>query len=390
MPNKKFGGGRMGKYRVFEIAKEFDTTSKVIIDILSRNDVQVKNHMSSVDDDVRKIVVKTFERKADKPSVKVNISTNTGTTTAQHAANTNNLKGSDKINNEKSIKQVAVKNDRPVDLKQQPHNNNHVAVVSTQKPQQRSNVGQSFAPNTTNNRYQGQKPNNNFQQRPAGDRNSRPNVATSGPVQQGQRPQQQNNMTGDSRNTRTGGNFISHKPQNPQQSGGTNRPMQQGGANRPVHQTTAGKPGGFGQPKTAKPTQQASKPVRPQTNDFNKKPQNKGRSENKPPIQGSYATKGSRPMHSQNHMGRSNKRSGMAPKAVPQKVVDIVKPTRVEIAETINVKEFADLIKREVSEVIKHLFMLGVMVTINQNIDFETAVLVGSEFNVEVVALPPE
>ena len=380
----------MGKYRVFEIAKEFDTTSKVIIDILSRNDVQVKNHMSSVDDDVRKIVVKTFERKADKPSVKVNISTNTGTTTAQHAANTNNLKGSDKINNEKSIKQVAVKNDRPVDLKQQPHNNNHVAVVSTQKPQQRSNVGQSFAPNTTNNRYQGQKPNNNFQQRPAGDRNSRPNVATSGPVQQGQRPQQQNNMTGDSRNTRTGGNFISHKPQNPQQSGGTNRPMQQGGANRPVHQTTAGKPGGFGQPKTAKPTQQASKPVRPQTNDFNKKPQNKGRSENKPPIQGSYATKGSRPMHSQNHMGRSNKRSGMAPKAVPQKVVDIVKPTRVEIAETINVKEFADLIKREVSEVIKHLFMLGVMVTINQNIDFETAVLVGSEFNVEVVALPPE
>ena len=380
----------MGKYRVFEIAKEFDTTSKVIIDILSRNDVQVKNHMSSVDDDVRKIVVKTFERKADKPSVKVNISTNTGTTTAQHAANTNNLKGSDKINNEKSIKQVAVKNDRPVDLKQQPHNNNHVAVVSTQKPQQRSNVGQSFAPNTTNNRYQGQKPNNNFQQRPAGDRNSRPNVATSGPVQQGQRPQQQNNMTGDSRNTRTGGNFISHKPQNPQQSGGTNRPMQQGGANRSVHQTTAGKPGGFGQPKTAKPTQQASKPVRPQTNDFNKKPQNKGRSENKPPIQGSYATKGSRPMHSQNHMGRSNKRSGMAPKAVPQKVVDIVKPTRVEIAETINVKEFADLIKREVSEVIKHLFMLGVMVTINQNIDFETAVLVGSEFNVEVVALPPE
>ena len=380
----------MGKYRVFEIAKEFDTTSKVIIDILSRNDVQVKNHMSSVDDDVRKIVVKTFERKADKPSVKVNISTNTGTTTAQHAANTNNLKGSDKINNEKSIKQVAVKNDRPVDLKQQPHNNNNVAVVSTQKPQQRSNVGQSFAPNTTNNRYQGQKPNNNFQQRPAGDRNSRPNVATSGPVQQGQRPQQQNNMTGDSRNTRTGGNFISHKPQNPQQSGGTNRPMQQGGANRPVHQTTAGKPGGFGQPKTAKPTQQASKPVRPQTNDFNKKPQNKGRSENKPPIQGSYATKGSRPMHSQNHMGRSNKRSGMAPKAVPQKVVDIVKPTRVEIAETINVKEFADLIKREVSEVIKHLFMLGVMVTINQNIDFETAVLVGSEFNVEVVALPPE
>ena len=80
----------------------------------------------------------------------------------------------------------------------------------------------------------------------------------------------------------------------------------------------------------------------------------------------------------------------MVPKAVPQKVLEVAKPTMVEIGETINVKEFADLIKREVSEVIKHLFMLGVMVTINQNIDFETAVLVGSEFGVEVAALPPE
>ena len=34
--------------------------------------------------------------------------------------------------------------------------------------------------------------------------------------------------------------------------------------------------------------------------------------------------------------------------------------------------------------------MLGVMVTINQDIDFETAELVGTEFDVEVVPLPPE
>lgn len=34
--------------------------------------------------------------------------------------------------------------------------------------------------------------------------------------------------------------------------------------------------------------------------------------------------------------------------------------------------------------------MLGVIVTINQDIDFDTALLVGSEFDVEVAALPPE
>ena len=389
MPNKKFGGGRMGKYRVFEIAKEFDTTSKVIIDILSRNDVQVKNHMSSVDDDVRKIVVKTFERKADKPSVKTNVNTTVNTTTAQHGMNTSNLNNSVRINNEKPARPIVAGNDRPVDIRQQHNTNSHVVSTVGQQPQQRSNAGQSFGTSTPNNSYQGQRPNNNFQQRSAGDRNFRPNVASSGANQQAQRPQQSpqhySNVTGDSRNTSTGGNFISHTQQNTQQGGvnrspqqgGVNRPPQQGGVNRPAHQTTAGKPNGFSQQKPAKGPQQG-------------RPQNKGRADSKPQIQGSYATKGSRPMRSQNHMGRSNKRGGTAPKAYPQKVLEVAKPTMVEIGETINVKEFADVIKREVSEVIKHLFMLGVMVTINQNIDFDTAVLVGSEFGVEVAALPPE
>ena len=380
MPNKKFGGGRMGKYRVFEIAKEFDTTSKVIIDILSRNDVQVKNHMSSVDDDVRKIVVKTFERKADKPSVKTNVNTTVNTTTAQHGMNTSNSNNSVRINNEKPARPIVAGNDRPVDIRQQHNTNSHVVSTVGQQPQQRSNAGQSFGTSTPNNSYQGQRPNNNFQQRSAGDRNFRPNVASSGANQQAQRPQQSpqhySNVTGDSRNTSTGGNFISHTQQNTQQ-GGVNRSPQQGGVNRPAHQTTAGKPNGFSQQKPAKGPQQG-------------RPQNKGRADSKPQIQGSYATKGSRPMRSQNHMGRSNKRGGTAPKAYPQKVLEVAKPTMVEISETINVKEFADVIKREVSEVIKHLFMLGVMVTINQNIDFDTAVLVGSEFGVEVAALPPE
>ena len=70
--------------------------------------------------------------------------------------------------------------------------------------------------------------------------------------------------------------------------------------------------------------------------------------------------------------------------------MEIIRPSSVEIGESINVQEFAKLIKREVNEVIKALFMLGVMVTINQDIDFETAQLIGSEFEVEVLAKAPE
>ena len=137
--------------------------------------------------------------------------------------------------------------------------------------------------------------------------------------------------------------------------------------------------------------------LRPQANTArpagaNNKPFNKNARKDKPQIKGSYATKDSRPNRSNNHMGRSNKRQGgnnNVPR-VQQPVVEVQKPTYVEIGETINVKDFANLLKREVSEVIKSLFMLGVIVTINQDIDFDTALLVGSEFDVEVAALPPE
>ena len=45
---------------------------------------------------------------------------------------------------------------------------------------------------------------------------------------------------------------------------------------------------------------------------------------------------------------------------------------------------------REVAEVIKKLMMLGTMATINQEIDFDTASIVGTEFGVTVTELPPE
>ena len=55
------------KYRVFELAKEFGAPSKVILDILARNNMPVKNHMSSVDDSGRELLVRTFARKSDAP-----------------------------------------------------------------------------------------------------------------------------------------------------------------------------------------------------------------------------------------------------------------------------------------------------------------------------------
>ena len=64
--------------------------------------------------------------------------------------------------------------------------------------------------------------------------------------------------------------------------------------------------------------------------------------------------------------------------------------THIEIGQTLTVKELAEAMGREVSEIIKKLMLLGVMATINQEIDFETAAIVAEEFGVTVSEAAPE
>lgn len=57
-------------------------------------------------------------------------------------------------------------------------------------------------------------------------------------------------------------------------------------------------------------------------------------------------------------------------------------PTEVELPPSVTVKELAGLFGREVSEIIKHLMMDGVMATINQNLDRDTIEILAEEFGV--------
>ncbi len=59
-------------------------------------------------------------------------------------------------------------------------------------------------------------------------------------------------------------------------------------------------------------------------------------------------------------------------------------PTEIEIPEEITVGDFAQKLGKGAAEVIKKLMMLGVMATITQTIDFETATLIADDFGVSV------
>ncbi|HEX2954776.1 MAG TPA: translation initiation factor IF-2, partial [Bacillota bacterium] len=61
-----------------------------------------------------------------------------------------------------------------------------------------------------------------------------------------------------------------------------------------------------------------------------------------------------------------------------------------QIPASITVKEFAQILEVAAGEIIKKLIQLGVMATINQEIDLDTAILVGSELGVEITAAPTQ
>ncbi len=87
---------------------------------------------------------------------------------------------------------------------------------------------------------------------------------------------------------------------------------------------------------------------------------------------------------------RNRKKDRHNKKVQPAPKVEIARPTHIKLPETIAVKDLASKMSYTAAEVIKKLFMMGVMATINQEIDYDTAALVASEFGVTCEELPPE
>lgn len=334
----------MGKHRIYEIAKELGKSNQEVIDVLAKNNIQVKS-LSTVDDAAKELVVKAFAKKPVQPEKKP----------AQQPKAANNtpkaVPAKNDVNKASAQKQVKVQ------VQNQPK------LVEKNKPQQDNkpkNAGNKPASAHNEQRNQNHVKNNNNQNNQNHKKNNQPmQQHGKGNLQQGQ--QGKNNKQNRPQRPQ-GGIFIGPKGQQSGQGSQQNRNAAGQQQSRFENQNRGSQQGGKQQ--------------------FNKK-----RSE-KPQIKGQYASRDSRNMHSRDHMMK--KRPGSSKPQQPAVQAPVVRPSRVEVGESINIKDFANLIKREVNEVIKALFMLGVMVTINQDIDFETAELVGTEFDVEVVPLPPE
>ncbi len=67
-----------------------------------------------------------------------------------------------------------------------------------------------------------------------------------------------------------------------------------------------------------------------------------------------------------------------------KKVMPPVTPKKIIINETVSVQELAKNMSKTASEVIKKLFEMGIMATINQELDADTAILLADEFGITV------
>jgi translation initiation factor IF-2 len=151
--------------------------------------------------------------------------------------------------------------------------------------------------------------------------------------------------------------------------------------------------GGQGQ----RPMGQGQGPARPMQPGNQQRP----RTDNRPPQQG-----GGRPgpggrmnnnynrpnnghgggFHGQRNAGRNERNVPEAPR-VPRPLTNV---KSAQIPASITVKEFAQILEVAAGEIIKKLIQLGVMATINQEIDLDTAILVGGELGVEITAAPTQ
>lgn len=312
----------MSKYRVYELAKEFHTESKVVLNLLEKNGHKVANHMSSVGEEEKTLLKNLLSKKEEKPQ-------------APKAAQP-----------QKNAQQQKPQGGKP----------EHQAKQNTQNAQQHSH-GNANQQHTDRNRQQ----HANRAGGNGGNTHAQQNRGNGfGHNAQGQNERRHQNNNGGSR------------PNAGQ--GGQNRPAAGGNGNRRTNNMNNGNYNNNGNGSN-----QGGRHNHDNGNRNNFRDKGGNRFDNERSNFGGNRDRGSK--KNRKNRGREQQQ---APKA------EIARPTHIKIGESIIVKDLASKMSCTAAEVVKKLFMMGVMATINQEIDYDTAELVASEFGVTTEALPPE
>ena len=307
------------KTRVYEYAKQHNMSSKEILNLLKRLNIDVTNHMSILEEDT----IKKIEDHLEK------------------------LRSGAKAENRAK---AANANTRPAE-EAEPRNADAKAQQSRQRPAEREQSGN----------------------RQAGNRASASNGANRSDSRHDGKNQAKNQE-------RKAGNMSQAAKQNERKTQGK-------GQQRPQNQS---RPQSQQRPQKEQLLAEEDHVDLVDGDDFEdrvKLPSNLGLEKREkikkaPPNRKSYEeSKKNQPFKGSNRNQKNSARNSRGNQ--PQRPV-LDPPAKITFTETLTVNELAVKLRREPAEIIKKLFNLGIMATINQYLDRDAIELICAEYNVEV------
>lgn len=398
------------KYRVYELVKEFKKSDKEVMDALKKNHIEVTSRLSGVDEGAKTVLAKEFEaskKPAKRPQMRTVRFDQQGRPTDRKSGEAGRKAAYSSVEPEAqkapaAPKPAEVKEEAPkAEAAHQERKETRGREENTTRPvrdnrNDRPNNDRNDRRNDRSSGDRNDRPSGDRNNRSYGDRNSRPSGDRNGNRSYGDR---NGRPSGDRNGNRPSGDRNGNRPYGDRNG---NRPSGDRNGNRPYGDRNGrpagdrnGRPAGerngrpFGgndhsrndhshsqhpaavaapveeiAPET--PAVRRGKPAKKKT----KKDWEKARREKE----------GGSLMARSLNQGKKKKHN--------QEKKQDTYPTEVTVPAAVTVKELAELFGCEVSEIIKHLMALGVMATINQNLDPDTVEILAEEFGVTL--LKPE
>ena len=349
----------MAKLRVYELAEQMNKTNKEILSILKDKGIEVASHMSTLSDE-QIDAVKSEKTSEDTPKKKNIV----------QVFRPQNSQGGGRGRNGQGRPQGSRNGQRS-----QGNGNGQGRPQGNGNRQERPQNGNSQGRSQGNG--QGRPQNGNRQERPQGNGNGQ------GRPQNGNRqdrPQGENRDNRQRRNPngpRNGQDQRQGRPGDGRRDGGfqnrgdrrdnrdnrdnrDGREMRDGGRRDDRRKSS---------PSIPAPAIAEQKPSRNKPKDAHKKKEYNRNEENEDRLQ----------------KGKKGKNNNAQPKMVkPQPKKEVVEEQikQITIPEVLTIQELADAMKIQPSVIVKKLFMQGKIVTVNQEIDYETAEEIALEFDV--------
>ena len=346
----------MAKLRVYELAEQMNKTNKEILSILKDKGIEVASHMSTLSDE-QIDAVKSEKTSEDTPKKKNIV----------QVFRPQNSQGGGRGRNGQGRPQGSRNGQRP-----QGNGNGQGRPQGNGNRQERPQNGNSQGRPQGNG--QGRPQNGNRQERPQGNGNGqgRPQNGNRQDRPQGENRdnRQRRNPNGprngqDQRQGRLGdgrrdGGFQNRGDRRDNRDNRDGREMRDGGRRDDRRKSS---------PSIPAPAIAEQKPSRNKPKDAHKKKEYNRNEENEDRLQ----------------KGKKGKNNNAQPKMVkPQPKKEVVEEQikQITIPEVLTIQELADAMKIQPSVIVKKLFMQGKIVTVNQEIDYETAEEIALEFDV--------